>query len=297
MAQADTDFDTLSVHDSDSFDVAKGAESKCEPPAAPAAPAASKCEPPAAPPRAELSQGDMMKAVIDCSTSELLAQATGNEGKLTEENISKLQKALYASANTSSKPESQSKPDAGGEHLTKNEKKNRDALEVVVATGRFDPRTGYGNKFRSMLSEDTDKKKLYENMGPEAAKQFRVDWATNTYNTLTEKSTEKTSWTKDDIHNYKYRTFGRMVKGLGGVGAIQLPSMAHRAPLANASSWAGLGLSPTLSPRWQSSRFLNHRRWNALPRNGLMCRRRGSSDNLTTIQKRQRFLMERRPAL
>ena len=166
---------------------------------------------------ASLTTNAMMKAVIGGSSSALFAKINGGEDVLTAGNVAKLQKTLFKAAheavNAPRRPSDDLKSD---DEIGKNDKKIRAALEQVLATGKFDPRSGYGNKFRTALNNDADQKRLYDNMSKDAARDFRLNWAKTTLDSIVKKKTTTTEWSKSDKDKYRYRTFGAMVKDFGG---------------------------------------------------------------------------------
>ena len=166
---------------------------------------------------ASLTTNATMKAVLGDSSSALFAKINGGEDVLTEGNVAKLQKTLFKAAheavNAPRRPSDDLKSD---DEIGKNDKKIRAALEQVLATGKFDPRSGYGNKFRTALNNDADQKRLYDNMSKDAARDLRLNWAKTTLDSIVKKKTTTTEWSKSDKDKYRYRTFGAMVKDFGG---------------------------------------------------------------------------------
>ena len=162
---------------------------------------------------APISKADAVRAVVNNTALEQIEGAVG--APLTEDNLLKFQRGLQSmqsyfedeSQKTMGREDEQKSKLPG---LSKNEIKRYRALQEIIESGEaMDPRSATANRIRKEHPEIVG-------MNRDAATKFRNEWVKKEFNSLEEKVSKTTSWSKVDKHKFKYRPLGKLVMDFGG---------------------------------------------------------------------------------
>jgi hypothetical protein len=158
---------------------------------------------------------------------------------LTQDNLSKFQVFLTEQAKTI---QTQSAPLTEDRQLGKHEESYLAQLQEIKHTGKWNSRSGVGNKFRAVHAAGTAKGDEWTKLTDKRSQdKFRNEWVALELTEMREKKTVVRSWSRVDKSTFNYRTFGRLVLDFGGwtdKAAVQGASTAALKCLALGEPWA-----------------------------------------------------------
>ena len=152
---------------------------------------------------------DELIAACDQEDGDLLQRLEAKVGKsLTDETVGTFNKSMMEHVRAA--------PPRSPPELPKvEEDKAVLSYAKVIESGRLEPKSYLGNKFRKSV-EASGELEQYRAMDRAAAAAFRVKWAEREYENILMKRTQTTMWRRVDKEKGKYRPLGRLVKEYGG---------------------------------------------------------------------------------